>query len=67
MTKNLEKKKKNIVGNLITLGQEYVGTTSIIYRYVENSFLENYLATIGMDSKYKKINLPKEKKSKLNY
>ena len=56
MAKNLEEKKKSIVVNLITLGQEHVGKTSIIYRYVKNSFLENYLATIGMDSKYKKIN-----------
>ena len=57
MKKNMEKKKKNNNVNLITLGEGQVGKTSIIYRYIDNSFTMTYLATIGIDSKFKKIKL----------
>ena len=57
MKKNMEKKKKNNNVNLITLGEGQVGKTSIIYRYIDDTFTSNYLATIGIDSKFKKIKL----------
>ena len=55
--KNKEKKKKNNNISLITLGEGQVGKTSIIYRYIDDTFTSNYLATIGIDSKFKKIKL----------
>ena len=39
------------------MGEGQVGKTSIIYRYIDDTFTNNYLATIGMDSKFKKIKL----------
>ena len=57
MTTDLGKKKKNINVNLITLGDGRVGKTSIIHRYIDNSFSQNYLSTIGIDSKFKKVKL----------
>ena len=57
MKKNEDKKKKNNNVSLITLGEGQVGKTSIIYRYIDDTFTSNYLATIGIDSKFKKIKL----------
>ena len=51
------KRKKNNNVSLITLGEGQVGKTSIIYRYIDDTFTSNYLATIGIDSKFKKIKL----------
>ena len=39
------------------MGEGQVGKTSIIYRYIDDTFTSNYLATIGIDSKFKKIKL----------
>ena len=57
MKKNEDKKKKSNNVSLITLGEGQVGKTSIIYRYIDDTFTSNYLATIGIDSKFKKIKL----------
>ena len=57
MKKNEDKKKKNNNVSIITLGEGQVGKTSIIYRYIDDTFTSNYLATIGIDSKFKKIKL----------
>ena len=57
MKKNEDKKKKNNNVSLITLGEGQVGKTSIIYRYIDDTFTSNYLATIGIDSKFKIIKL----------
>jgi small GTP-binding protein len=52
-----DKKKKLFEAKIITLGDGQVGKSSLIVRYVDNSFSTNYLSTIGVDSKYKKIQL----------
>ena len=43
--------------NIITLGEGKVGKTSLIFRYIDNSFSTTYLSTIGFDSKIKKKKL----------
>ena len=50
-------KKKMFDAQIITLGEGKVGKTSLIYRYIDNTFTLNYLSTIGIDSKVKKIKL----------
>ena len=52
-----DKKKKLFEAKIITVGDGQVGKSSLILRYVDNSFSTNYLSTIGVDSKYKKIKL----------
>ena len=39
---------------IITLGDAQVGKSSFILQYVEGKFEENYLSTIGFDSKITK-------------
>ena len=48
---NNEKKLTRI--NLITLGDGQVGKTSLILRYTNDYFGNNYIATIGFDYKFK--------------
>ena len=45
---------KMFEAHIVTLGDGQVGKTSIIFRYFDNKFSNNYLATIGFDSKVKK-------------
>ena len=52
-----KKAKKMFEAHIVTLGDGQVGKTSIILRYIENSFSLNYLSTIGIDSKIKKVKL----------
>jgi small GTP-binding protein len=42
---------------LIITGDFQVGKTSLIKRYIENQFLEDYLSTIGVDISKKTVNL----------
>ena len=64
MSKNKkdEIKKENLENNIfsiriITLGNTTVGKSTLISRYVDNCFSENYLMTVGMDKKIKKVKL----------
>ena len=41
--------------NFLILGDKMVGKTSILERYVNNSFNPNYITTIGMDKRIKRI------------
>ena len=45
----MTKSKQNLYFKLIVCGEGGVGKTSLIRRYVENKFEENYLITLGMD------------------
>ena len=54
---NKKEKQKIFEAHLVTLGDGQVGKTSLIIRYIDNSFSANYLSTIGIDSKIKKVNL----------
>ena len=51
--------KNEIKLNILGLGDSEVGQTCILRRYIENKFLKNHLATIGIDFKTKNINLNK--------
>ena len=55
MATNQPKLKKKIEASIITLGNGQVGKTSLIIRFIENSFTFNYLTTIGIDSKFKNV------------
>ena len=41
--------------NFLVLGDQMVGKTSITERYISDKFRSNYLTTIGMDRKYKRL------------
>ena len=45
--------------NLIALGNNEVGKTSFILRYVKDEFSKAYLATVGLDFKIKSITIKK--------
>jgi Ras-related protein Rab-18 len=45
----MKKSDKNLYFKIIVCGEGGVGKTSLIRRYVENKFEENYLITLGMD------------------
>ena len=42
---------------ILTIGESGVGKTCVLRRFVENKFLKNHLATIGIDFKTRVINL----------
>jgi len=50
-------KSKNFSYKILTLGDQFVGKTSLIERYVNNSFRSNYLLTIGMDKRNKRLDI----------
>ena len=53
--KHLKKNKFEV--HLITLGDSAVGKTSLIGRYINNNFINNYISTFGADSQFKKTRL----------
>ena len=59
------KSKEKIVFKIITLGNSGVGKTSIIKRYLNNSFDDNTLSTIGLEFSLKKIKLEEGKEINL--
>ena len=56
MTEENEKKYK-----ILIIGEASVGKTSIMCRYADNFFPENYKSTIGIDFRIKKINHKNDK------
>ena len=56
--------EQNVAFKILTIGENGVGKTSILRRFVENKFLKNHLATIGIDFKTKTVNI-KNKEIKL--
>lgn len=48
--------EKNIF-KIILLGSAYTGKTSLIHRYVDKEYQEDYVITIGVDIKYSQIKL----------
>ena len=61
----MSKKQRIFEAHIVTLGDGQVGKTSIILRYIENSFTLNYLSTIGIDSKIKKVKLKNNEEIKV--
>ena len=58
--------KKVYEGKIITLGDSLVGKTCIIYRFVDQTFIDTYLSTIGLDIKTKIVKLDNNRKIKLS-
>ena len=56
--------EQNVIFKILTIGESGVGKTCILRRFVENKFLKNHLATIGIDFKTKTVNI-KNKEIKL--
>ena len=48
---------KTLQFKFLILGESSIGKTCIIERYVNNSFSENYIATIGMDIRLKRLEI----------
>ena len=51
---------------IITLGNSAVGKSSFILKYTDNSFSQEYLSTLGVDYKHKKIKLKNGKDVRLS-
>ena len=49
--------ERNIEAKIITLGDSRVGKTSLIVRFIEGTFAESYMSTVGFDLKFKSIKL----------
>jgi small GTP-binding protein len=45
----------NLSYKFLVLGDQMVGKTSVLERYVNNTFKANYLTTIGMDKRFKRL------------
>ena len=55
MSKKKSPNSKRLSYNFLALGDQMVGKTSITERYISDKFRSNYLTTIGMDRKYKRL------------
>ena len=66
MSKSKEKENTNSdnIFKRLTIGEQAVGKTSILRRYVENKFMKHHLSTIGIDYLSKTIKI-KDKEIKL--
>jgi GTPase SAR1 family protein len=47
--------QKNLTLKYLVVGDSGVGKTSLLMRYCEDSFQSDYLSTIGVDFKIKRI------------
>ena len=45
----------NLSYKFLVLGDQMIGKTSVLERYVNNTFKSNYLTTIGMDKRFKRL------------
>ena len=52
-----ENQSKTIQFKFLVLGEQRIGKTSIIERYVNRCFKGNYIATIGMDIRMKRLEI----------
>ena len=47
----------NLSYKFLVLGDPMIGKTSVLERYVNNTFKSNYLTTIGMDKRFKRLEI----------
>ena len=59
--KNPKDKQKGIPLKILTLGDSTVGKSSILVRYTQNKFHQNYLTTVGIDYQSKSVNYNNKK------
>ena len=56
--KKIEKGNKDIISlKILVIGYSNIGKTSLIERYINKCYKTNYLATFGMDARYKVLQL----------
>jgi Ras-related protein Rab-35 len=48
---------QNLSYKFLVLGDQMVGKTSVLERYINRTFKENYLLTIGMDKRFKRLEI----------
>ena len=46
---------------LLIIGDSGVGKSSLLVRFADNTFLQNYVATIGVDFKIRTLNINGER------
>jgi GTPase SAR1 family protein len=51
----MNSQKKNLTLKYLVVGDSGVGKTSLLVRYCEDTFQSDYLSTIGVDFKIKRI------------
>ena len=61
----MNKYNEEITFKIITIGNSGVGKTSILNRYISNTFREELIPTIGLDFSYKTVTLENGRKVKL--
>ena len=49
--------ERNYICKICLLGEANVGKTSLVYRYIENKFRENYKSTLGVNLLKKDLNI----------
>ena len=47
----------NLSYKFLVLGDQMIGKTSVLERYINNTFKSNYLTTIGMDKRFKRLEI----------
>jgi Ras-related protein Rab-1A len=52
--------------NCLILGDQYVGKTNFLIRFIKDDFSNNYISTIGIDYRTKEIKLEDDRIVKLN-
>ena len=60
-----EKKKKDLVFKILLLGDWSVGKTCFLMRYIENTFTDIHLSSIGIDYKLKNVTLENGDEAKI--
>lgn len=60
-TKNSKDKQNGITLKILTLGDSTVGKSSLLVRYTQNKFHQNYLTTVGIDFQSKSVNYNNKK------
>lgn len=53
----MNSQKKNLTLKYLVVGDSGVGKTSLLVRYCEDTFQSDYLSTIGVDFKIKRIQI----------
>ena len=60
-----EKKQKELLYKILLLGDSSVGKTCFLMRYTDNTYQEIHMSTIGIDNKFKDVELEDGKKVKI--
>ena len=56
----MQNKKRPLEVKIITLGDSHVGKSSLIFKFIEDTFSSSYMSTVGFDLKFKTIKINDE-------